>query len=406
MKFRFIAQGWQRALKWFLPLLFVISCVTVLLIKSPTSAIAQSARYAIAKQSFPEIRGVWMTTNDVDILKDRPKMQDAVNQLAQLNFNTLYPVVWNSGYALYESAVAQQTGIQPFIRKGLQGQDLLADLTTQAHRQGLLVIPWFEFGFMTSPTSELALKHPDWITQRQDGSQTWVGAPGEVVWLNPFLPEVQQFITDLVLEIVTQYDVDGIQFDDHTSLPNEFGYDSYTTALYTQETLKSPPPNPQDPVWVSWRAGKITAFMIQLNQLVKERKPKAIFSVAPNYYDFAYKVQLQDWLFWVQLNIVDELIMQVYRPDLQGFVAQISRPELQETQQSIPTGVGILTGLRNKTVPMQLIQSKVVAARNRGLGVSFFFYESLWDHALEPVAERKSRFQSLFSAPARRAAIE
>jgi uncharacterized lipoprotein YddW (UPF0748 family) len=314
--------------------------------------------------------------------------------------------VWNSGYVLYESAVAQRIGIQPFVRKGLQGQDTLADLATQAHRQGLLVIPWFEFGFMTPPTSELALNHPDWITRRRNGSKTWIGAAGEVVWLNPFHPKVQQFITDLVLEVVSQYDVDGIQFDDHTSLPYEFGYDPYTIALYKRETGRKAPPNPRNPAWVRWRANKITAFVTQLNKAVKQKKPNAIFSVAPNPYVTAYNTYLQDWLTWVRRNIVDELIVQVYRPDLQSFLEQIGRPEIQEAQRKIPTGVGVLTGLRNKPVPMERIQAKVQAARDRRLGVTFFYYESLWDDAPEPIAERQSNFQTLFNLPAFRLAVK
>ncbi len=406
MKLRFTSRGLWRSLKY-LSLLLLTSFITILLASNPTSVIAQSpVPEAIAQQPFQEIRGVWMTNNDTDILRDRPKLQNAVSQLARLNFNTIYPVVWNSGYVLYESAVAQRTGIQPFVNKGLQGQDTIADIIAQAHSQGLLAIPWFEFGFMTPPTSELALNHPDWITQRRNGSKTWVGAAGEVVWLNPFHPKVQKFITDLVLEVVTQYDVDGIQFDDHTSLPNEFGYDRYTLALYKQETGKNAPANPKNPEWVRWRADKITEFMTQLNQAVKNRKPNAIFSVAPNPYDVAYKTYLQDWLAWVRGGIVDELIVQVYRPDLQSFLGQIIRPEIQEAQQKIPTGVGVLTGLRNKPVPMQLIQSKVKTARDRGLGVTFFYYESLWDDAPEPMTERQSNFQALFNSPASRVAMK
>lgn len=406
MKLRFIPRHWWRSLKY-LSLLFLGLFITVLLAGNPTSAIAQSAvPEAIAQQPLEEIRGVWMTENDTDILSDRPKLQEAVSQLARLNLNTIYPVVWNSGYVLYESAVAQGAGIQPFVRKGLQGQDILAELVTQAHHKGLLVIPWFEFGFMAPPTSELALNHPQWLTQRRNGSQTWTGVAGEVVWLNPFHPEVQQFITDLVLEVVTRYDVDGIQFDDHTSLPNEFGYDRYTLALYKQETGKNAPILPQNPAWVRWRANKITAFVTQLNKAVKQRKPNAIFSVSPNPFDTAYKTHLQDWLAWVRRGIVDELIVQVYRPDLQSFVAQLTRPEIQEVQQKIPTGVGILTGLRNKPIPMQFIQAKVRTARDRGLGVSFFYYESLWDEAPEPMTERQSNFQALFNAPASRVAMK
>lgn len=360
---------------------------------------------AIAQQPQQEIRGVWMTSNDLDILRDRTKLQEAVNQLKQLNFNTIYPVVWNAGYALYPSNVAQQSGIQPFVYKGYEGQDMLADLIAQAHAQGLLVIPWFEFGFMAPPSSELATQRATWLTQRRDGSQTSMSDAGEVAWLNPFRPEVQKFITDLVLEIVTQYDVDGIQFDDHMSLPNDFGYDPYTIALYTREMQKAPPPNPFDQAWMRWRANKITAFMVRLNQAVKAQKPKVIFSLSPNYYDFAYKMHLQDWLGWLRKNIVDELVVQVYRPDLQSFQDQIIRPEIQEAQQKIPTGVGILAGLRNKPVSMSLIQAQVQSARDRGLGISFFYYESLWNNSPESALERQAGFQALFANPALRSAI-
>lgn len=394
MKLPFIV----RSLKSFLPILGLISFITVLLLNSLNPAIAQLPRQ--------EIRGVWITNNDFDTLKERAKVQEAMTQLRRLNFNTIYPVVWNSGYVMYPSAVAQRAGIQPFVFRGSDGHDILADLINQAHRRGLLAIPWFEFGFMAPPTSELALNYPEWLTQKQDGSQTSISAAGEVVWLNPFHPQVQQFITNLVVETVTQYDVDGIQFDDHMSLPHEFGYDPYTVALYTQETKNRPPSNPQDEAWMRWRANKITAFMVQLNQAVKARKPHAIFSVSPNYYDFAYKFQLQDWLAWMRQNIVDELIVQIYRPDLQSFVNNISRAEIQEAQQLIPTGIGVMTGLRNKPVPMAQIQSQVRAAQARGLGVTFFYYETLWNSAPEPPSQRLAGFQSLFPAPAFRSAME
>lgn len=387
--------SWRRSLQRLLPLLFLGSLLATLLLGNG-GAIAQLPR--------PEIRGVWMTVNDKDILRDRAKVQEAMQQLRQLNFNTIYPVIWNSGYVMYESAVAKRNGIQPFVYKGFDGHDIIADLTNQAHRQRLLAIPWFEFGFMAPPTSELAINHPNWLTQRQDGSQTSISAAGEVVWLNPFHPQVQQFITDLVVEIVSKYSVDGIQFDDHMSLPRDFGYDKYTIALYTQETQKNPPANPKDPEWTRWRADKITAFMAKLNQSVKAVRPNLIFSVSPAPYDAAYKLHLQDWLDWVRLNIVDELIVQVYRPDVQSFTAKIARPEIQEAQQKIPTGIGIITGLRTRPVSIRQIQSQVRAAKQRGLGVSFFYYESLWDSAPESVAQRQAGFQALFPSLALRAA--
>ncbi|AKG24804.1 hypothetical protein IJ00_23030 [Calothrix sp. 336/3] len=399
-KFPEISQVRNYFLRRLFPLLMLLSFTITLVIGNLISPFFIQETSVFAQQSRQEIRGVWITNNDFDILRHRAKVQEAVTQLRELNFNTIYPVVWNSGYVMYPSAVAQRRGIQPFVYKGSDGHDILADLVTQAHRQNLLVIPWFEFGFMAPPTSELALNHESWLTQKRDGTQTSISAGGEVVWLNPFRPEVQEFISNLILEVVSNYDVDGIQFDDHMSLPHEFGYDQYTVNLYRQETGNNPPNNPKDAAWVKWRADKITDFMVRLNQMVKARKANAIFSVSPNYYDFAYKLQLQDWLNWVRLDIVDELIMQVYRSDLNSFTDKISRAEIQETQQKIPTAIGIMAGLRNNQVSMGRIQSQVRAVQQRGLGAVFFYYESLWEDAPESPSERQAGFQRLFPYPA------
>ncbi|CAN1209069.1 Glycosyl hydrolase-like 10 domain-containing protein [Tumidithrix helvetica PCC 7403] len=397
----------RQTLKPFLPFLFLISFISVLLASSFAPWIVQRDRApAFAQLPRQEIRGVWLTTNDFDVLTDRVKLQEAVTQLRQLNFNTIYPVVWNSGYVLYPSAVAQRTGNQPFIYRGTEGQDILAEAIAQAHRQALLVIPWFEYGFMAPPTSELVEQHPNWFTQQRDGSTTSISGAGEVMWLNPFHPEVQQFITDLVLETITQYDADGVQFDDHMSLPNEFGYDRYTIALYKQETKKNPPANPSDPAWMRWRANKITAFMVKLSKAVKARKPQAIFSVSPSHYVQAYNEYLQDWPAWVQQKAVDEIVMQVYRYELDSFLSQLVLPELQEAQKKVTTAVGILTGLRNSPVSMPQIFSQVRAAQERGLGVAFFYYKSLWDYGPEAIAERKANFQAFFPYPALRTAVK
>ncbi|MCF4966111.1 glycoside hydrolase family 10 protein, partial [Nostoc sp. CMAA1605] len=194
-----------------LPILFALSFTTTLLLSNLQPINAQLPQYP-----SQEIRGVWLTNNDFDILRNRAKVQETFAQLRRLNFNTVYPVVWNDGYTKYPSAVMERMNI-PFFFRGTQGQDVIADVLNQARSQGLLAIPWFEFGFMAPLTSELASQHPNWLTQKRDGTQTSISAAGEVAWLNPFHPEVQQFITDLVVEIITKYNADGIQFDDHMS---------------------------------------------------------------------------------------------------------------------------------------------------------------------------------------------
>src|SRR5512140_3442134 len=59
-----------------------------------------------APRERSELRGVWLTNVDSEVLFNKKTLTDAVKKLADLNFNTLYPTVWNWGYTLYPSKVA------------------------------------------------------------------------------------------------------------------------------------------------------------------------------------------------------------------------------------------------------------------------------------------------------------
>jgi len=367
--------------------------------------LAPPARSQSPLRTAEEIRAVWFTANDMDVLRDRERMRSAVKKLAELHLNTIYPVVWNSGFAYYPSAVSERNGLQDFQYRGLQGQDILKELIEEAHSQGLLVLPWFEFGFMVPPGSELTQRQPDWLSRRRDGSLTSVSAAGVVSWLNPLHPKVQALLSELIFEIATNYDADGIQFDDHTSLPNDFGYDAMTTALYKRSTGREPPANPADGAWVKWRADRISAFIQQLATQLRQRRPGFLVSLSPNYHDFAYKLQLQDWLTWVRQGSVDEVVVQLYRPDLASFEADLNRPEFAASRQRVPTAVGIFTGQRTQPVPIERVVGQAQAARRRGLGAAFFYYESLWEEAQEPAALRQLALEALFHQAAPRRAV-
>ena len=366
---------------------------------SQTPTQPQPPAQAQAQAQPNELRGVWLTANDMPVLRDRERMQAAVASLADLGFNRLYVVVWNGGLAYYPSQVSQARQLQTFTFRGLQGQDILGELINAGRSRGMAVIPWFEFGFMAPPDSELARRHRSWLTQKRDGGLTSISAAGEVVWLNPFRPEVQQLITDLVLEVVSTYGADGIQFDDHMSLPREFGYDPFTAALYRKDTGREPPANADDPAWVKWRADRITAFLERLAMAVRTARPGAIISISPNYYDFAYKLQLQDWRSWVRRGITDELLVQIYRPDMESYLPHLSRPEVQEARSRIPTAIAVMSGQRNRPTSLELIRQKVAANRAQGLGVGFFYFESLWALGPEAPELRKAGLAELFGSP-------
>jgi uncharacterized lipoprotein YddW (UPF0748 family) len=359
-----------------------------------------------------ELRGVWLTNIDSDVLFSRDRLKKGIRRLANLNFNTVYPTVWNWGYTLYPSKVAEaaigssqrlypdvgNTG-KPDIREGEQGdRDMLKELIILAHAKNISVIPWFEFGLMAPANSDLAKRHPDWLTQRRDGNTIVKEGQDPRVWLNPFHPEVQQLIANLLVEIVANYNVEGIQLDDHFGLPVELGYDPFTVNLYQQEHQgKSPPKNPKDKAWMRWRADKMTDLMAKIFTAVKAKNPKALISLSPNPAAFSYDVFLQDWTTWEQMGYIEELVIQVYRKDRNRFLMELERPELQRARQHIPVSIGILSGLKNRDVPMSWIQQQVEWVRDRQFaGVSFFFYETLWTSTTESTNRRSDGINSLF----------
>ncbi|MBD6615146.1 glycoside hydrolase family 10 protein [Komarekiella sp. 'clone 1'] len=377
--------------------------------------------YSQKRTVTTEIRGVWLTNVASGVLFVPWGLNRALNQLSELNFNTVYPVVWNRGYTFYKSAVAKSiTGsdTQPFLKFMHGGRDTLTTLVKLSKTKDLSIIPWFEYGLMTPHNSQLAKRYPDWLTIGQEGINSIQGnLPEEIdnglitkqAWLNPLHPEVQKFIQSLIVEVVKNYDVDGIQLDDHFGMPVQFGYDTFTVDLYQQEHQgKSPPSNPFNSEWMRWRADKITDFMAEIYQAVKAVKPNAKISLSPNYQAFAYKYYLQDWESWIKKGLVNELILQVYRNDQSSFIAQLKQPAVEFARSQIPVGIGISTGTPRNPVEIAQIRKQVQAVRDRNFnGVSFFYWESLWGYITpESPQQRRKVFLKMFDAKAVRPSLE
>lgn len=399
---------WNRFKRLKLTLLFRRALFFLSLAIAIFALIITPQSFSQTLSSSPEIRGVWLTNVDSDVFFSSSAVTAAIQRLKSLNFNSLYPTVWQGGYTLYPSLVAKRVlGVEIDPTPGLQQRDVLKELINQGHQQGLTVIPWFEFGFMAPANAEVVDLHPDWITRRQDGTTIKKEGIEERVWLNPFHPEVQQFILDLITEVVKNYQVDGIQFDDHFGLPAEFGYDQYTINLYQQENKgQSPSTDFHETYWVRWRADKINQFMKKVFETVKAIQPNCIISLSPNPLHFSLPAYLQDWFTWEREGWIEEIILQVYRPDLNRFITELERSEVKLAKDHIPVAIGILSGLKNRPTSLKTLEQQIAEVRKRNFaGVSFFFYESLWKWSEESEQQRQLALQKFFPTPVNRAEI-
>ncbi|MGD1852294.1 MAG: glycoside hydrolase family 10 protein, partial [Cyanophyceae cyanobacterium] len=363
-------------------------------------------------QSFvvrvPEVRGVWLTNVDGDVLYGRDSMDVAFGELARLNFNTVYPVVWHSGETLFPSdTLRRATGRAIASHPRLQGRDMLRELAAAGKKHGLTVIPWLEFGMMVAPESAIAQQHPEWLSQRANGSNTTQAGAEQRAWLNPTHPAVQKFLIDLTVEVVRRYPVAGIQWDDQFAWPADFGYSPTTVAAYQAAFPgQMPPANDQDPRWAqwqNWRRDQLSQLFGRISQAVKAAKPDAIISLSPNPYHFANPTSLQDWARWSRSGWIDELIVQVYRNDMPRFQQELGDRTLQNVSQTVPVSIGLLSGLKAKPVSALTLDKQVRAVRDRQLsGVSFFFYETLWNLTPESSQRRQWSIRRWFFNPAPR----
>jgi len=344
------------------------------------------------------LKAVWLTNVDSEVMNSRANLAEGLQRLAELGFNTIYPAVWQRGYTLYPSQVAQElTGADVLPNSPFVERDLLAEIIELAQPLAIRVIPWFEYGLMVPPQSAIARQYPELLSLDIHGNiQRIQGANGKQdpnAWLNPCRDRVRKFIIDLITDVVNRYPVAGIQLDDHFSVPVELGYDLFTQQLFQQD--RCPHIN-----WNDWRARQLTELLTEIVSSVKSIRRDCIVSISPNPLSFSKRRYLVDWQQWAELGLIDELVLQVYRDRLDVFIGELTQPEVRAIQTKIPTLIGILTGLKTRSISSEMIKAQIepIIANKFG-GYSCFFYETVFNQQLSPilVSRNKAQLIDIFS---------
>jgi len=346
----------------------------------------QDATAAVQCEAPPtndELRGVWLTNVDSDVLDSRANIEKAMAFLAEHNFNVVYPVVWNDAATMYPSTV-MDTLIGRRIDPQYEGRDPLQELVQAAHDEGLAVIPWFEFGFASSYQADggpILDAHPQWAARDTSGALV---TKNGFDWMNAYRPAVQDLLRDLVMEVVRTYDVDGVQGDDRLPAnPVEGGYSAYTTELYRSEhDGQDPPDDPQNEDWKQWRADKLSDFGRRVYDAVKAVDSSLVVSWAPSPYPFGYDEYLQDWPAWINRGFTDLIHPQVYRREVSEYRRFLTKQQSEEAGWDAENVLGFYPGVLMKVgdyrMTPEALKEVIRTNRRRGMdGEVFFFYEGL-----------------------------
>ncbi|MBV8717128.1 MAG: family 10 glycosylhydrolase [Chloroflexi bacterium] len=290
----------------------------------------------------PELRAVWVDAFH-DGFKTPQQVDDLVAWARRANLNALFVEVRRRGDAYYLKSFEPRTedpdltpgfdALQYLIEKAHQGPQRL-----QVHAWLATLPIWWQRDTPPAAPNHAFNLHgldaaPDqtWLMYRDDG-QAWAGNDvGGIYYLDPGNPDVQAYTTEVYLNLLRNYDVDGIHLDQvryYEGDPGRWGYNPTSVARFNAQFGRDPAtqPAPDDPEWITWRRDQVTALVRRIYTDAKAIKPQIAVTAAvvtwgrgplsaSDWFKQApYASVLQDWRTWLQQGIVDYLLpMDYYR---------------------------------------------------------------------------------------------
>jgi len=279
-------------------------------------------------QPRTEFRGFWVATvvnidwpkngNDA-IKKQKSDFLEILDFYQNLNFNAAIVQVRTAGDAFYESKFAPwsrfltgEEGKAPNLE-----ESLLEWMINETHKRGMEFHAWLNpYRATFDLKTEILSPEHDFNTYPE-----WMLKYGKKYYYDPGLPEVQKKMVSIIDEVVTNFDVDAIHFDDYFypyTIKDEVFKDSisfYNCGL--------PDQNLED-----WRRSNIDSLVKKSYKIIKERKPWVQFGVSPfgvwknkstdprgsdtKAGQTTYENLYADPLLWMEKGWLDYLIPQVY----------------------------------------------------------------------------------------------
>ncbi len=311
--------------------------------------------YLQANPQNEEFRGTWVITWDhIDRNKNTAQnishLQQIINDHKTANMNAIIFQVRQSGTAYYNSAY------EPWgYYAGYQdpGYDPLAKAIELAHEKGMEVHAWFNV-FQTSSTrpGSPAYEHPEWICRDQNGT-----AMSSYRSLSPGLPAVRDYTIKIAMEIVNNYDIDGLHLDyvrwnEHTnSIRQSLDAESEIAGLdgmISEEILSQLIQNRSGRYlydylhpysggipsgyssWEDWWRWSVTEFVSSLHDSIQRVKPHVRLSAAVlGKYNWSgwqgYGTVFQDGALWFNEGYLDHLMpMHYHWTTASGFTGMLS----------------------------------------------------------------------------------
>jgi len=291
------------------------------------TAFAITLTQKIVAQPKYEFRGVWVATVDnidfpsTKFLSTESQKAEFISLLDMHKRNGMNAVVVQIRPAADAFYPSQYEPWSEWLT-GTQGKppspyyDPLEFMITETHKRGMEFHAWmnpyravFNINKSSISPTHITKIHPEWFINY-----------GGVKYFDPGNKEVQQYVTNIVKDVVSRYNVDAIHFDDYFYPYRIAGREFEDTATFKKYG------NGMDKD--AWRRSNVDSIIVMLGRTIKKENPFCKFGISPfgvwrnidkdpegsntkagqTNYDDLYA----DILLWLKMKWIDYVAPQLY----------------------------------------------------------------------------------------------
>lgn len=287
-----------------------------------------------------EMRGVWMATifnldypRPTTVKAFKKFFSNSCKRLAEHGFNAIFFQVRPANDAFYISRLNPWSrflsGAEGLALSGEKNFDPLQYMISEAHRHGLQFHAWLNpyrvvGATNLSKTQYLKTLAENNFARRNPHLVMESPATGKArtLVLNPAEPQVRQFVTATVMEIVRKYKIASIHFDDYF-------YPENTTEASDRAAYKKY--NPNKLPLAQWRRNNVTMLIRSISSQIrlynKQHKKNVRFGISPfgiwcnrkttpagslSAGRESYSDHYADTRLWIKQRLIDYIVPQIY----------------------------------------------------------------------------------------------
>lgn len=331
--------------------------------------------------SFPLYgnRGVWVTRWDYSSVSD----QNIIDKCLKYKISDIFVQIYARGYAFYDSRYVPSKLHDYKFKK----------LIKLAHGNNIKVHAWINMYYVWSwskfPDDPMHIvnRHRDWITAYKNGKELYkydiegiknLGLEG--YFISPANMDANRFLKMVINEIITKFNVDGINLD-YIRYPGlNYGYDKYTRSYFMQiygiDPMNNNYPFPYDRkklmnLFDSWKENVLNNYIREIHKITSEKGVLLSASVlsGPVY---AKRYFSQDWTTWLNRRYVDFVIPMLYTKKMGFFNKRLNELRKYYGNNNIWIGIGSYM-----LSPSQNRYEENIVYRKHYDSVVYFSYNSL-----------------------------